>query len=73
MISLVRLEYLEDLNAQSPRVLLAYGDDCRDAVVLRRAVDQLASGKNHEVRVDQLPGFQGSTAVRWSRLLARLT
>jgi hypothetical protein len=39
----VRLEYLEDLEAQSPRMLLAYGDDPRDATALRRTVEQLAA------------------------------
>lgn len=56
---LVRLEYLEDLESQSPRVLLAYGNDPRDATVLRRAVEQLAaSSEAHDVRIDKLPGFQ---------------
>jgi len=58
MIRLMRLEYLEDLESQTPRVLLTYGNDPRDAVVLRRSVDELAAGKTHKVRVDQLPGFQ---------------
>jgi hypothetical protein len=59
MIPLMRLEYLEDLESQSPRVLLAYGDDPRDATVLRRTVEQLAaSSEAHDVRIDKLPGFQ---------------
>jgi len=39
----VRLEYLEDLEAQSPRMLLACGGDPRDATALRRTVGQLAA------------------------------
>jgi hypothetical protein len=59
MIPLMRLEYLEDLESQSPRVLLAYGNDPRDATVLRRAVEQLAaSSEAHDVRIDTLPEFQ---------------
>jgi len=53
------LEYLEDPDSPLPPVLLAYGNDPADAVVLCRAIDELAAGKNHEVRVDRLPGFQG--------------
>jgi hypothetical protein len=53
------LEYLEDPDSQPPRVLLAYGSDARDAAVLRRTVEQLAASETYEVRVDQLPGFQG--------------
>jgi hypothetical protein len=55
----MRLEYLEDPDSQRPPVLLAYGNDPAEAVVLRRTVEQLAAGNNREVRVDQLPGFQG--------------
>lgn len=55
----VRLEYLEALESQSPRVLLAYGDDPRDATALRRTVEQLAvSSEPHDVRIDELPGFE---------------
>ena len=60
MIPLMRLEYLEDLEAQSsPRVLLAYGTDPGGAAVLRHTVEQLAaSSEAHGVRIDKLPGFQ---------------
>lgn len=59
MIPLMRLEYLEDLESQSPRVLLAYGNDPRDVTVLRRTVEQLAAGSEaRDVRIDKLPGFQ---------------
>lgn len=55
----MRLEYLEDLESQSPRVLLAYGDDPRDAAALRRTVEQLAvSSEPQDVRIDELPGFE---------------
>jgi len=55
----MRLEYLEDLESQNPRVLLAYGDDPRDATVLRRTVEQLAaSSEAQDVRIDALSGFQ---------------
>jgi len=54
----MHLEYLEDAESQTPRVLLAYGDDPRDATVLRRAAEALAAAEEgHEVRVDQLPRF----------------
>ena len=54
----MHLEYLEDAESQTPRVLLTYGDDPRDATVLRRAAEVLAAGdEGHEVRVDQLPDF----------------
>ena len=56
----MRLEYLEDPESQTPRVLLAYGDDPRDAAVLRRTAEELGAADNdHEVRVDRLPGFHG--------------
>lgn len=53
-----RLEYFDDPDSQRPPVVLAYGNETADAVVLRGAVDELASGKTHEVHIDQLPGFQ---------------
>ena len=40
-------------------MLLAYGDDPRDAAALRRTVEQLAvSSEPHDVRIDELPGFE---------------
>src|ERR1700740_2457946 len=54
----MHLEYLQDTESRTPRVLLAYGDDPRDATVLRRAAEALAAGdEGYEVRVDRLPGF----------------
>lgn len=54
----MRLEYLEDLESQTPRVLLAYGNDPCDAMALRRAAELLAAGEVLDVRVDLLQGFQ---------------
>jgi hypothetical protein len=57
---MMRLEYLEDPESQTPRVLLAYGDDPRGATVLRRTAEALATGdSDQKVRVDQLPEFHG--------------
>jgi hypothetical protein len=40
-------------------LLLAYGDDPRDATALRRAAEELAAAEvGHCVRIDQLPGFR---------------
>lgn len=56
----MRLEYLQDLASQTPRVLLAYGDDPGGATRLRQAAEDLARGKGpQELRVDHLPGFEG--------------
>src|SRR5664279_1132497 len=41
----MQLEYLSDHNRQTAPVLLVYGDEPDDAVVLRGAADELAVGE----------------------------
>ena len=66
----MQLEYFSDQGRQTAPVLLVYGDEPDDAVVLRSAADELAAGEiGHQVRVDRLPGFR---AIDDSSLVALL-
>jgi hypothetical protein len=62
----MQLEYLSDHNRQTAPVLLVYGDEPDDAVVLRGAADELAVGEictRCASTVSPLPRHRGRSLV----------
>lgn len=53
----MQVEYFDDATPHP--VLLLYGDDPEETLLLRGAVEALADGKAKDFRVEDLPGFRG--------------